>query len=101
MLEQGYITQATYQEGIGETLPSVNPPNDQSKAPYFTSWVRQQLVDRYNPHTAFEGGLRVRTTLDLDLQAAAQHAVDHYLTARACRRRRSWRSTTRPAECER
>ncbi len=41
--------------------------------------MRQQLVDRYGAQRAFEGGLKVRTTLDLPLQAAAENAVTKYL----------------------
>jgi len=59
----------------------VVPPKVESKAPYFTSWVRGQLVDRYGARRAFEGGLEVRTTLDLDLQQAAQQAVAKNLGA--------------------
>ncbi len=81
MLEQGYVTRADYDAGIREAPPVVTPPYDDSRAPYFTTWVRQQLVDRYGPHKAFEGGLRVRTTLDLDLQHAAQQAVNQYLAS--------------------
>ena len=51
----------------------------ETKAPYFTTWVRQQLVDRYGARRAFEGGLRVATTLDLELQDAAEKAVNAYL----------------------
>jgi len=49
-------------------------------APYFTTWVRQQLIDRFGPEKAFEGGLKIKTTLDLDLQNAAQAAVDKYFS---------------------
>ena len=31
------------------------------------------------PRRAFDGGLRIKTTLDIDLQHAAEHAVDAYL----------------------
>ena len=41
--------------------------------------MRQQLVDRYGARRAFEGGLRVHTTLDLDLQEAAEQAVNAHL----------------------
>jgi len=41
--------------------------------------VRQQLVERYGARRAFEGGLRVDTTLDLELQAAAERAIDAHL----------------------
>jgi len=71
MMEQGVITESEYQEYITKELPvpaQIEPPAEDSEAPYFTSWVRQQLVDRYGPGKAFGGGLRVRTTLDLELQ---------------------------------
>jgi penicillin-binding protein 1A len=82
MLEQGYITQAQYQEGSRHALPSsddIEPPRLDSRAPYFTSWLRQQLVDRFGAAKAFFGGLKVKTTLDLRLQAAAEEAVNSYL----------------------
>ena len=50
-----------------------------TKAPYFTTWVRQQLVDQFGARRAFEGGLKVKTTLDLELQDAAEQAVNKYL----------------------
>ena len=43
--------------------------------PYFTSWLRQQVVDLYGPGRAFGGGLDVHTTLDLDMQEAAQESA--------------------------
>jgi penicillin-binding protein 1A len=82
MKEQGYITETQYGEGIRQALPSpssIAPPKLESKAPYFTAWLRQQLVERFGAAKAFFGGLRVKTTLDLRLQAAAEEAVTSYL----------------------
>jgi penicillin-binding protein 1A len=82
MLEQGYITQEQYEEGRLQALPSPNdiePPKLDSKAPYFTAWLRQQLVERYGASKAFFGGLKVKSTLDLRLQEAAEEAVNEYL----------------------
>ena len=82
MYEQGYITQEQYAEGIKQALPAptdIEPPKLDSKAPYFTSWLRQQLVDRYGAAKAFFGGLKVKTTLDLRLQEAAEGAVSSTL----------------------
>ncbi len=45
------------------------------KAPHFVFYVRDQLVKRYGEKIVEEGGLKVTTTLDLDLQNAAQSAV--------------------------
>ena len=48
-------------------------------APYFTTWVRQQLIERFGPEKAFEGGLNIRTTLDYQMQQAAEAAIDRYV----------------------
>jgi penicillin-binding protein 1A len=86
MLEQGYIDHAVYEQSIQQALPSpssVQAPHLQTiegvEAGYFTSWVQQQVIERYGPERAFAGGLRVKTTLDLELQQAAEQAVNAYL----------------------
>jgi penicillin-binding protein 1A len=84
MLEQDMITRADYEEGIREELPDRNdiqPPQPHSNQPYFTTWLTQQLVDRYGPGAVFAGGLDVTTTLDPDLQAAAEQAISGRLGA--------------------
>jgi penicillin-binding protein 1A len=53
----------------------VEPPKEESAAPYFTDWLRQQVVDKYGAGEAFGGGLKITSTLDLELQDAAQAAV--------------------------
>ncbi|HEX2162196.1 MAG TPA: transglycosylase domain-containing protein, partial [Thermoleophilaceae bacterium] len=78
MLEQEMITRSDYEEGIREELPDaddIQPPQPHSNEPYFTTWLTQQLVDRYGPGAVFGGGLDVTTTLDPDLQAAAEQAI--------------------------
>jgi penicillin-binding protein 1A len=82
MYEQGYITSVQFEEGSKQALPApteIEPPRLDSRAPYFTSWLRQQLVERYGAAKTFFGGLKVKTTLDLRLQGAAEEAVNSYL----------------------
>jgi penicillin-binding protein 1A len=82
MYEQGYITREQFDEGSQQALPSpddIEPPTLDSKAPYFTAWLRQQLVERYGAAKAFFAGLKVKSTLDLRLQGAAEEAVNSYL----------------------
>jgi penicillin-binding protein 1A len=82
MDEQGYITEQQYNEGVKQALPApseIKPPQLESKAPYFTSWMRQQLVEKYGASKAFFGGLKVKSTLNLRLQTAAEEAVSSYL----------------------
>lgn len=63
----------------GPPQSQIEPPEEDSKAPYFTNWLRQQVVDRYGAGTAFGGGLEIISTLDLELQEAAQEIVDSRL----------------------
>jgi len=41
-------------------------------APHFSIYVRKRLEDMFGPEVVYRGGLRVYTTLDLDLQEQAQ-----------------------------
>lgn len=47
--------------------------------PYFTSYVRDTLVNEYSTSEIFEGGLSVYTTLDIDLQKKAEDACNQQL----------------------
>jgi penicillin-binding protein 1A len=82
MYEQGFISEDQLLEGQKQALPppaDIEPPKLDSKAPYFTAFLRQQLLERYGPSKAFFGGLKVKATLDLRLQEAAEEAVNAYL----------------------
>ncbi|MGB2712277.1 MAG: transglycosylase domain-containing protein, partial [Conexibacter sp.] len=82
MRDQGYITDSEYLDDLADPLPTqadLTPPQEKSEAPYFTSWVRQQVVDHFGPFKAFSGDLQITTTLDLDLQRAAEDAIAQLL----------------------
>ena len=90
MLQQGDITQQQYDEGIAEPVPTaqdLQQPAEPPAAPYFTSWLRPQIlaaVGRGLPpkiaeYRAYYGGLKIRTTLDLPLQEAADQAIEQDL----------------------
>ncbi|MEX2325821.1 MAG: transglycosylase domain-containing protein, partial [Gemmatimonadaceae bacterium] len=49
-------------------------------APYYVEWVRQQLDDQFG-RQLYEQGLKVFTTLDLDMQSAAERALEQQLRA--------------------
>ena len=81
MFEQGRLGRLQYFNARQEALPGPpDPPTVRTKAPYFTTWVRQQLVDRFGARKAFEGGLKVTTTLDAQLQTTAENTVRKYFS---------------------
>lgn len=73
MVKEGYISQEQMDDALKEKLKfaEISPP----KAPHFALWVKEQLAEKYGEKTVEKGGLRVTTTLDLDLQEFAQDAV--------------------------
>ena len=49
-------------------------------APYYVEWIRQQLEQQFGQRL-YEQGLKVYTTLDVDLQSAAERALENQLRA--------------------
>ncbi|KKQ66049.1 MAG: hypothetical protein US86_C0007G0094 [Candidatus Daviesbacteria bacterium GW2011_GWA2_38_24] len=74
MAEDGYITQAEADEAANREL-AIKPPLHDLKAPHFVMYVRQLLEEKYGPKAVSQGGLRVQTTLDLQLQNTVQTIV--------------------------
>ena len=91
MLDQQYITQAQYNSAVAEPLPTaadIQQPQEPPAAPYFTSWVEPQIIRALEKrglsqsvatYRAYYGGLKIKTTLDLSLQRAADQAVEQVL----------------------
>lgn len=89
MLEDGKITAA--QANVARSAPlglHIQPPPN-SIAPWFVEEVRRELERKLGPEQVHEAGLKVYTTLDLDLQQAANQAVLNGLVA--YERRHGWR----------
>jgi len=51
------------------------PKKEEISAPHFVMYVKDLLVDKYGEQTVEEGGLKVTTTLDGNLQKMAEEAV--------------------------
>ena len=89
MLEDGVITNA--QANAAKAAPlglHIEPPSN-SIAPWFVEDVRRELERQFGSEQVHEEGLRVYTTLDLDLQQAANSAVLDGLAA--LERRHGWK----------
>jgi penicillin-binding protein 1A len=89
MLEDGKITaaQAADARNAPLVLHLAHDPN--SLAPYFVEEIRRYLENKYGTDQVHEGGLKVYTSLDVDLQKAANHAVLDGLAA--YERRHGWK----------
>lgn len=70
MQEDGYITAEQEKEAENEKL--IFKYQTGINAPHFVMYVKEQLVNKYGESLVEKGGLKVTTTLDLDLQDYAQ-----------------------------
>src|SRR5256884_3156507 len=75
MVQQGYITSAQATTAKNETLHYQPYKQDVGSAPHFSLWVLDILNKKYGEDYVGRAGLRVKTTLDSDLQNAAQKTV--------------------------
>ncbi len=75
MLKDGKITQDQYSSATRAPLGLHIETPPTTVAPYFVEEVRRQLEQEYGSDRVHGTGLRVQTTLDLDLQQVAEKAV--------------------------
>jgi penicillin-binding protein 1A len=84
MVEQGVLSEEEAVVAAEEPVPApekIHPPKEDSDVPYFTTWLRQQVVDRYGAGEAFGGGLVIQSSLDLEFQRAVESAITSHLAA--------------------
>ena len=89
MLEDGKITAQQAADAKAKPL-QLNVEHDPNfLAPYFVEEIRRYLENKYGSDQVHEGGLRVYTALDMDLQKAANQAMLDGLAA--YERRHGWK----------
>jgi penicillin-binding protein 1A len=89
MLEDGKVTAAQAAAARNQQLQLNLAHDPNSLAPYFVEEIRRYLESKYGTDQVHEGGLRVYTSLNMDLQRTANHAVLDGLTA--YERRHGWK----------
>ena len=92
MEEAGFITQAEQEQAAAEPLAFKRPGGDQL-APYFVEYIRQLLIAKYGETMVYKGGLKVFTTLNLEMQKYAEAAFIAGL--RELDKRQGWRGPLR------
>jgi 1A family penicillin-binding protein len=83
MVDQAYITSEDAERAKAEELRLQGSPGAPILAPHFAMYVRQLLEERYGANMVYRGGLRVTTTIDLQLNALAEGAIKERLDALA------------------
>lgn len=97
MAAEGFITREEAAEAAARPLTLQTRPTGGSGgsdvAPYFAEEVRKVLEQKYGADALYEAGLVVQTTLDADLQRAANQALDRGLR-QIDKRRNGYRQPT-------
>jgi penicillin-binding protein 1A len=75
MYEKGFITQAQHDAAAQAPIKTVRPKRVPVVSPLFVDWVKGELLRRFGEDVLYRGGLHVETSLDLDVQHAAEQAV--------------------------
>jgi len=75
MLKEGWITQAEYETAIALPIETAGTQTYGRKAPYFTDYLSTQLEELYTKDDLSTLGLSIYTTLDTQVQKAAETAL--------------------------
>ncbi len=77
MVELGFITPAQYEAAKVEEPVLQEMKEEEQKAPYFATYVRDRLLEKYGANVVYNGGLKVYTTIDMELQEYAEEAMSN------------------------
>lgn len=80
MREAGFIDDLQLESANGSPLllKPAEPKYFTSRAPYFTSWVAQELPNVLSKEQLEVGGLTIRTSLNIDWQEKAQSTINRH-----------------------
>jgi len=78
MRDQGYISREVYERASGRPLGLDRGDRYTTiREPFFFDYVEQVLIEEYGVNTVRQGGLKVHTTIDPNLQQVATQAVEN------------------------
>ncbi len=84
MVKYGYIDSLSAAKARTTEIKLANRQTATATTPasYFTDYVVQQLIDKYGADAVYKDGLKVYTTLDLEMQSKAESAMQQLPTSR-------------------
>ena len=82
MAKYGYISSSTASKTKAESLHLVKPQKQDTTglAAYFIDYVTQLMIEKYGADAVYQEGLKIYTTLDVDMQKAAEAAMQNLPT---------------------
>lgn len=95
MEDAGFISPAEREQAVAEKL-NFRRPGSEHLGPYFVEYIRQLLVAKFGETMVYKGGLEVFTTLNVEMQKAAESAVLQGL--RELDKRQGWRGPVRTVD---
>jgi penicillin-binding protein 1A len=95
MEEAKFIT-ATEREQAAAEILNFRRPGVEQAAPYFVEYIRQLMVAKYGESMVYKGGLKIFTTLNMEMQKAAEAAFAAGL--RELDKRQGWRGPLRTVD---
>ncbi|MDI6733962.1 MAG: transglycosylase domain-containing protein [Patescibacteria group bacterium] len=75
MTELGFITEAQSSAAKKEDIDFAPPSLGAIKAPHFSLFVKEYLINRFGENMIINGGLKITTTLDWNLQQLAERVI--------------------------
>ncbi|MBP6949090.1 MAG: penicillin-binding protein [Candidatus Pacebacteria bacterium] len=75
MFELGYITSAEKNASQNETVTFERDLSNSGKALHFVMYIKEYLVEKYGEDVVQNGGLKVITTIDYDMQKKLEEIV--------------------------
>ncbi|MGB4164218.1 MAG: transglycosylase domain-containing protein, partial [Bacillota bacterium] len=79
MASEGYITAEQARAAQQEPIILADLPEQSNTAQQYVEYIRKYLTDKYGAYRLYRDGLRVYTTLDLEMQRKAERVLEEHL----------------------
>jgi len=79
MLELGYITQEEFEQAKAEEVKFQPRSVANIKAPHFVMYIKEYLEETYGEELLQEGGLKITSTIDYELQQKGEEIIEDYV----------------------
>jgi penicillin-binding protein 1A len=80
MVEEKMISTGERDAAAAQPIPLSRPVGLETQAPYFVEHVRRRLERKFGTSAVWRGGLKIYTTLDLDVQKKAEEVMEKSLS---------------------